>query len=338
VDTPPPTAIDTQSLATVLAERWSIAATDLRYVPKGVGAYHWRVECSEIEPYFVTVDDLSTKPWLGREPDATFEGLVAAYATAWTLHHDEGLPLVVPPIRAGDGSIAVRFDERYSVAVFQYVDGAAGTWGESMARDERVQLVHDLARLHEPGHARRTGIARRPHVLPERDALADALDSLDQPWTAGAYSERARRALSDNTTSVVERLARFDELAVRLDRAGQPPVVTHGEPHPGNLIVTSTGLRLIDWDTVALAEPERDLWMLYDDGRDVVDVYTEATGHDLDPSAIEFYALAWTMSDIASFAEMFRFPHESTQWAEQKFAGFVALLEGGTSTPYGSST
>jgi spectinomycin phosphotransferase len=30
-------------------------------------------------------------------------------------------------------------------------------------------------------------------------------------------------------------------------------VVTHGEPHPGNLIQTSAGLVLIDWDTVAVA-------------------------------------------------------------------------------------
>lgn len=39
-------------------------------------------------------------------------------------------------------------------------------------------------------------------------------------------------------------------------------VVTHGEPHPGNVIRTSHGLRIIDWTTVQMAPPERDLWML----------------------------------------------------------------------------
>jgi spectinomycin phosphotransferase len=337
VDTPPPTAIDRRSLATVLAERWSIEAVDLSYVPKGVGAYHWRAQVRGTEQYFVTVDDLGTKPWLGREPDATFDGLVTAYATAWTLHNDDALSLVVPPIRARDGSIAVRFDERYSVAVFPYVDGSAGTWGESMSRDERVQLVHELARLHAAERGRHAGIRRRAHVLPERAALMDAVASLDQPWTGGPYADRARHELSDNAPNVLARLARFDELAAHLDRGGRSHVVTHGEPHPGNLIVTLSGLRLIDWDTVALAEPERDLWMLNDDSDDLA-AYTASTGHDIDPTAVEFYALAWTLSDIASFADMFRFHHERTEWAERKWTGFVALLRGGASTPYGAPT
>jgi spectinomycin phosphotransferase len=334
VDTPAPAAIEVDSLTAVLASDWALDVRDLTYVPKGVGAYHWHVAGSRTEQYFVTVDDLGTKPWLGREPDATFDALVAAYSTAWTLHHDDQLSLVVPPIRSRHGSIAARFDQRHSIAVFPYVEGTAGDWGESMPRDERVVLVRDLARLHDAERGRHGGIQRRHHVLPERGALMDALDSLDQPWSGGAHAERARQELSESAPNVLNRLARFDELAAELDRASSLPVVTHGEPHPGNLIRTSHGFRLIDWDTVALAEPERDLWMLWD-RTDDLGAYTGATGHTVDPVAIEFYALAWTLSDIASFADMFRHQHERTQWAEQKWTGFVALLRGGASTPYG---
>jgi spectinomycin phosphotransferase len=337
VDTPAPVAIDADSLTSVLSEEWSLEVRDVTYVPKGVGAYHWRAVGTHADQYFITVDDLATKPWLGREADATFDGLVAAYSTAWTLHHEDDTSLVVAPIRADDGSIAIRFDERYSVSVFPYVEGAAGDWGETMPRNERALLVRDLAGLHGAKGGRHSSIRQRAHVLPERDTLVDALGSLDRPWTGGAYSERARRELSDNAPSVLARLARFDELAAQLDRAPGSPVVTHGEPHPGNLIRTADGFRLIDWDTVALAEPERDLWMLYDGNRDL-DTYTEATGHTIDLAAVEFYALAWTLSDIASFAEMFRFHHERTQWAEQKWTGFVALVRGGVSAPYGPST
>ncbi len=316
-----------------LAEGWSTAAADLEYVPKGVGSYHWHARQSGRARYFVTVDDLDTKPWLGRDRDSTFERLVGAYATAWTLHHEDGLSLVVAPIRADNGAIAVRLDDRYSLAVFPYVDGTAGTWGQPIAPDQHALLARELARLHAAQHGREAGVQRRPHEVPERDALQDALDSLGRPWTGGAYSERARNALHDNAASVLDRLARFDELAAHLDRADVAPVVTHGEPHPGNLIWSPTGLRLIDWDTVALAEPERDLWMLDDHHEH----YTDATGHTLDPAAMEFYALAWTLSDIASFTDMFRTEHERTRWAEQKWTGFVALLKGGRSRPYGSN-
>jgi thiamine kinase-like enzyme len=55
-------------------------------------------------------------------------------------------------------------------------------------------------------------------------------------------------------------MARFDDLLDRVREVGGPYVITHGEPHPGNLLRTRAGLRLIDWDMTALARPERDLW------------------------------------------------------------------------------
>jgi aminoglycoside phosphotransferase (APT) family kinase protein len=49
--------------------------------------------------------------------------------------------------------------------------------------------------------------------------------------------------------------------------AGPDRVITHGEPHPGNLMVTDRGPVLIGWDTVGLARPERDLWWVLGDPR-----------------------------------------------------------------------
>ena len=66
---------------------------------------------------------------------------------------------------------------------------------------------------------------------------------------------------------------------------------------------------LIDWDTVAMAPPERDLWMLDDGTDDGLDVYTEATGHAIDRSALDFYRLAWLVTDVAAFTTELRLPH-----------------------------
>jgi aminoglycoside phosphotransferase (APT) family kinase protein len=41
---------------------------------------------------------------------------------------------------------------------------------------------------------------------------------------------------------------------------GERGALTHGEPHPGNVIGTDDGWLLVDWDTAAIAQPERDLW------------------------------------------------------------------------------
>ena len=180
----------------------------------------------------------------------------------------------------------------------------------------------------------RASIAGR-HALPERGALLAAIANLDRPWNGGEFSEPARLALSENVWRVRDTLARFDDLASQLDQSTIGLVVTHGEPHPGNLIHDASGYRMIDWDTVALAEPERDLWML-DTGDDhALHAYTELTGRPINHAAIEFYRLAWTLSDIASFADMFRAEHTHTRWTEYKWRGFVTLLEGAPSAPYG---
>jgi uncharacterized protein len=59
-------------------------------------------------------------------------------------------------------------------------------------------------------------------------------------------------------------------------------VVTHGEPHPANVMLVTGTLVLIDWDTVALAVPERDLWMVAPIGDDRFGRYEAVTGHMTD--------------------------------------------------------
>jgi spectinomycin phosphotransferase len=334
VDIPPPDAIDEPLLTAALGQHWGIHPRLLRYEPKGAGSYHWAVEDQAGEPYFVAVDDLDTKPWIGPDRASTRVGLAAAYETAWWLRHQAGLELVVAPCPAGDGSMAVPLTDQYTLAVFPFIAGPAGEWGQRIDDDEAATLLRQLARLHTASPEGLPRIARRGHRLPERDALRDALAALGEPWSGGPYAERSRAALSDHAPRVVARLARFDALAAGLAGAAQRVVVTHGEPHPGNLIHTRAGLRLIDWDTVALAEPERDLWMLADHPGGL-ERYTEATGTEPDPRGMEFYRLAWTLSDIAAFAHMFRREHGDTDWFEFKWNGFVHLLAGGESTPYG---
>ncbi|MFD0822401.1 phosphotransferase family protein, partial [Micromonospora zhanjiangensis] len=89
-------------------------------------------------------------------------------------------------------------------------------------------------------------------------------------------------------------------------------VVTHGEPHPGNLIRHPAGLRLVDWETVRLAPPERDLWLLThgaDDADDLLRRYASATGRPVDPTALAHYRLRWELADIAGYVVELRGPH-----------------------------
>jgi spectinomycin phosphotransferase len=163
----------------------------------------------------------------------------------------------------------------------------------------------------------------------------DALDALGEPWTGGPFSEPTRMALHDHQQEVRNSLTSLDALSQAVASSGPDLVITHGEPHPGNLIRTQSVVALIDWDTVALAPRERDLWMFDDGTPDALSIYEDLTEHKLNHTAMSFYRLAWELFDMASFIEMFRSAHQRSQWIEQKWVVLHGLLAGAPSDPFG---
>jgi spectinomycin phosphotransferase len=177
-----------------------------------------------------------------------------------TALHRAGLEFAVAPVPTAGGQALAPLGAGHAVAVFPYVDGAAGDFGDRLPEGDRLAIIGILARLHGATPlARRTALARSPTPA-SRPALEAALGELGQPWSGGPYSEPARRLLARHAARLGRALARLDEL-VRAAAGSGPPVITHGEPHPGNIMRGGGSLLLIDWDTAGLALPERDLWL-----------------------------------------------------------------------------
>jgi spectinomycin phosphotransferase len=327
-----PVGLSEQDLAAAVARFWGVRVGRLRYVPLGGGSYHWVAGTPEGQQYFLTVDDLHDKPWLGADPESVFGGLRAAFDTALTLRERAGLPFVVAPVAAIGGETVCRVTPRYSLALFPFVDGHAGSWGDELAPDDRDRLTGLLAELHLAVPAVRSQAPGRGMTLHERAVLETALSELGQPWTGGPFSELARRALAANAEAIAGWLASFDDLAGHVAESSIGDVITHGEPHPGNFIRAGSRILLIDWDTVALAPPERDLWMLDDGSAGALAAYSGATGRVVDDVAISFYRLAWTLAGLASFAGRLRSSHEQDQDTEAAWNSLRDSLRQGSSS------
>jgi spectinomycin phosphotransferase/16S rRNA (guanine(1405)-N(7))-methyltransferase len=106
-------------------------------------------------------------------------------------------------------------------------------------------------------------------------------------------------------------LARYDDLVRDARSHPARAVLTHGEPHPGNTLLTAGGWRLIDWDMALIAPPERDLWHLGDGP--ALAAYARATGVTPLPSLLEAYRLRWDIADIALHLGRFRRPHTGSE-------------------------
>jgi spectinomycin phosphotransferase len=314
-----------------VAGGWGLPVTGLRYVPLGGGSHHWAAATPDGARYFLTVDDLLDKPWLGASADTAFRGLRAAFATARDLQDEVGLRFVLAPLPSRRGEAAVRLTARYSLAVFPFLAGESGRWGDDLAARDRDEILRMLADLHAATPAVRSLVRPRRGEVYERAILEAALRDLDDPWAGGPFAEPARKALAAQAGVVAGWLADFDWLAAHVAATGASQVVTHGEPHGGNIMRADGRQLLIDWDTVALAPPERDLWMLDDGTAGALAAYTDAIGRTADPMALSYYRLAWRLADLAGFTRRLRSAHRRDGNTEHAWASLQIVLGEGPS-------
>ena len=77
----------------------------------------------------------------------------------------------------------------------------------------------------------------------------------------------------------------------------------HGEPHGANVRRTADErMYLVDWDSVAVAPRERDLWMVLqnEDSEDWAAYTPAAPSPSPDHKAMDLYRLWWELSEIAT--------------------------------------
>src|SRR5437879_2198470 len=129
----PPADLDELELIGPLRDSWGLDVDAVSYVPMGFGSYQWLATTRQGNRYFLTVDDLDSKAWLGTDRASAFAGLDEAFDTAVELHERAGLDFVVAPIRTGEGRTVHRVTSRYSLAAFPYIDGRSGRWGDRLS-------------------------------------------------------------------------------------------------------------------------------------------------------------------------------------------------------------
>jgi spectinomycin phosphotransferase len=339
-----PAELSDDELIDVLASQWGLGRVELRYLQVGFGGYHWLATArprGDDPPDPPAGPDTRGKPrasdaggsrWFvtvnGAQGQPALTGFEAAMETAAGLAA-AGLDFVVAPVRTRTGSTVAWLGPGRVVTLFQYAGGTPGAFGDILTGAERVTLAGMLAALHDATPVIDTGrVPVRGLELAERAVLTQSLQELGRPWSGGPYAEPARAKLTAYADGLVRALARFDALAGQVTEDGRSLVITHGEPHAGNLLRTGSRLSLVDWDTVGLAPPERDLWwVLTGDGQEAAR-YCELTGREVSQDALALYRLRWTLDDISLFLAEFRDRHERTADTEVSWSGYEAGLIG----------
>ncbi|WP_231333806.1 phosphotransferase [Actinomadura graeca] len=249
--------------------------------------------------------------------------------TAAALRDEQRLDFVVAPLRTSDGETVRPLGPRHAVSVFPFVDGTPGDFDQGWTPGERGAVLDLLAELHRrppPPAAPVLDVA-----LPLRGLLDKALAGT-VTWADGPFAEPARDLLADHAAALRARVEEFDGLANDLGTRGVMPVLTHGEPHPGNLLDLHGRFLLIDWDTTGVAPPERDLWSV-EQGPQDLERYAAAAGRTPDPGTLTLYRLRWDLEEISLYVDWFRAPHERSPDTDTAWDGLVEAVENLTAAP-----
>ncbi|ANY05144.1 phosphotransferase [Pseudonocardia sp. HH130630-07] len=324
-----PTDLTDADVRAALSAHHGVRAGELHYRPVGFGDYHWETTGADGRRWFVKVSDLADKPQCGPTPATALAGYRAAVGTASALRA-AGLSFVVAAEPALDGEPVSDLDGRWALTLFAHVDGVHHDFFTELGRSDRDDVLGLLARLHAASPP--AGVPVHVPEVPDRAVIDGALAQQEVSWSGGPYSEPARQAVVTHAGAIRARLAEADALAHRLAHSGRATVVTHGEPHPGNLLGTPEGFLLIDWDTVGLGVPERDLAVVGGD----LSAYTALTGTEPDPYALELYRLRWRLADLGEFLRWFRAPHADDADGRTAWEGLlqtVADLAAGSQPP-----
>jgi Phosphotransferase enzyme family len=323
----PPDDLSEEALASAFAREWGRTVASMTYRPLGFGSHHWRIVDTGGARWFGTVDELETKRRTADESlDTAFDRLRAALGTARALH-DHGGTFAVAPIPTRGGAAVVRVDDRFGVALYPYLDGQSFVWGAPAPPEHRRAVLDMVTAVHTAPATVRAHAMADDFVVPLRDEVMATIDAGGDIGDSGPYAGPTARLLAEHAEPVRRVLAHHDEL-VAIARA-QPArtVLTHGEPHPGNTMLTADGWRLIDWDTVLVAPPERDLWMLDPGDGSVLDAYAQATGVAPLAPMIELYRIGWDLSDIALYVSRFRGRHTGNLDDDTSWNGLRSTVE-----------
>jgi hypothetical protein len=345
-----PGDLDEAALAGAVERGWGIRVSSMGYLAVGWGSHHWAVAGDDGARWFVTVDELEHKRVSAGESLADgFARLRASLRSAIALR-DAGLEFVVAPVPArgggaaaagqgegrpaggghgggdvADGEPAVRFGGRFAVAVYPFTEGQSYEWGEWTA-ERRAAVLGMVAEVHTaPERARREALADDFRV-PFLDQVTAACDGWE-PAECGPYTRAAVLLLREHDAAIRRLLDRYDALVAAARALPGRNVLTHGEPHPGNAMLTGDGWRLIDWDTAGVAPPERDLWNLDPGDGGMLAAYAAMTGVAPLPELIELYRVGWDIKDIASDAARFFRPHGGDANDEKSWRLMKSLVD-----------
>jgi spectinomycin phosphotransferase/16S rRNA (guanine(1405)-N(7))-methyltransferase len=331
----PPEGLSEEALVALLARGWGIEVAGLEYRAVGFGSHHWEVVEAGGARWFVTVDQPAARRMDERESPAHAQARLSAAvgAARALLNADARFGFVVAPVPSLDGQLLLEVGDGFCAAVYPMVEGESFSWGDYRDPDQRLAVLRMLIDIHTAPDGLKYGVPEDDFRVAMREELERALAEGVGVVEHGPYSVPLAHLLTKHEPALRTALRKYDELVAAAAEGAVHRVLTHGEPHAGNTMLTIDGWRLIDWDTAAVAPPERDLWDLDPGDGSLLESYAAATGYRPRTELIALYTLRWDLTDLALFAADFRREHREDANSAKSWEAAQGVVRGLSTRP-----
>lgn len=299
-----PPSIDLNTLLQDLDSTYGIRAQAATFIPRGEMSWGYHVESTRSAAYFLKIYRETALPaWAAR--------------LTYRLHDVCQIEQVSHPLPARSGEFLSTL-AGFQAAVFPFIEGQS-LW--EVPHHSRQEVFHRLGQLLAQIHRCRTLTSECLRVerfeawgLAEYRQVIEACSSPQALPGAAGEALNLLRPLKDRLANLLDDLLRCQQKA---RQASFTHCICHGDPTPGNILVTPGGLPyLIDWDDTILAPRERDLvfwerdevFFENESSSPVLEGYRNTAGDcDLNPDVIGFYRRQWTVGEIAAFSHRLLF-------------------------------
>lgn len=243
------------------------------------------------------------------------------------------LASVVAPLESRVGELSLSVGS-HSASLYRYIDGTNGL-ERPLSNEQWVGLGRFVRSLHEfePAQTVRDLLPVESFV----PAWAETVQRLDG-WTSGDSGDGSvtrtaefARFWRERRETIMHLLAKGFEIGRAAGNRRPRLVLCHADIHPANVLVTLTGqLRIVDWDGMLFAPPERDL--MFVSKAHAEQFYRGYGSCNTDPLIIAYYRIEWAIQEIGDFGRRIVPTMEENleaRFRDEALDGLVRLFEPG---------
>jgi spectinomycin phosphotransferase len=279
----------------LLLEHWQLVVARVHFIPHGESAYSYRVETEPGSTCYLKVVDRRTSAGQ-RTADHMRFSLPLQRLVAEQRLGEVTAPL---PRATTQGALCITHGPLL-FALYTFVAGEtlANAYPMPPALVRRIgQALAALHMIHIPRQFQQHAAEDSLTAPFDLRLLADLASLSTISAHDAAYLQQLREIIWPRRELICGFLARGQDYARRASQLEVRPVLCHGDPWGGNIILESTGqLVLLDWESAVLAPPERDAF-LYMSGSEA-----DFAAFDAGYRAIQGEAVRWHAEWLAYYA------------------------------------